>query len=162
MNYYGKKSLTSMLKIILNILLIIGIGLFIYLSINLLSKQENYTLSKYIVFSLFTIGSISLMFIILNLRKILDSLIYENPFIIDNVKRLKKIAIECFIITFCYIINFIINLNYKNFDFVSIDAKGIHTDMEFLIFLFSGCFILVLSNIFEHAVKVKEENDLTI
>lgn len=162
MNYYGKNSLTSMLKIILNILLIIGFGLFIYLSITLLSKQKDYTLSKYIVFSLFTIGSISLMFIILNLRKILDSLIYENPFIIDNVKRLKKIAIECFIITFCYIINFLINLNYKNFEFVSIDPKGIHTDMEFLIFLFSGCFILVLSNIFKHAVKVKEENDLTI
>ncbi len=162
MNYYGKNSLTALLKIVLNILLIIGIGLFVYLSVNLLSNQGNYTLSKYIVFSLFTIGSISLMFIILNLRKILDSLIHENPFIIDNVKRLKKIAFECFIITFCYITNFIINLNYKDFEFVSIDAKGIHTDMEFLIFLFSGCFILVLSNIFEHAVLVKEENDLTI
>ncbi|QXM05357.1 DUF2975 domain-containing protein [Crassaminicella indica] len=164
MRYYGKGSLTSALKILLNILLTIGVGMFIYLSIHVLSSNDlNISLiRKSIIYTLFVIGSISLMMIIFHLRQILDSLIYVNPFIRENVKRLRNIAIECFIITGCYLINFFINPKYVDFNLITIDMKGVHTDMEFFIFFFSGCFILVLSKVFQQAVEVKEENDFTI
>jgi hypothetical protein len=55
-----------------------------------------------------------------------------------------------------------INKQYVNFTLVAIDNKGIHTDLEFLIFFFAACFIFVLSQVFKQAVEFKEENDLTI
>lgn len=164
MKYYGKESLSSFLKIILDVLLIVGIGLFIWISINTLVKDFNsINLSKKIViYSLFLIGSTALMTILYNLRKIMDSVIKVEPFVRQNVKSLTIISISSFIIAFCYLINFCINVKYGSYHFIFIDKAGIHTDMEFLIFFFAGCFILVLAKVFQKAVEVKEENDLTI
>ena len=100
--------------------------------------------------------------IVANLRKILLSLMKANPFIRENVKALKKVSSECFIIAGCYICNMVINSNFKDFNFIYVDDKGIHTDMEFIIFLFAGCFILILAKVFQQAVEYKEENDFTI
>ncbi|TCO76910.1 DUF2975 domain-containing protein [Marinisporobacter balticus] len=164
MKYYGKGSLTSLLRIMLNILLIIGVGMFLYLSKNVLSSNDlNISMiRKMSIYTLFLIGTFSLILIIYHLRKIVDSLIHVNPFIIENAIRLRNIAIACFIITFCYLINFFINPKYVAFNLITIDMKGVHTDMEFFIFFFAGCFILILSKVFEQAVAVKEENDFTI
>lgn len=164
MNYYGKNSLTAFLKIMLNFLLLIGFIMFFYLSKNVLSSNTlNISLMrKSIIYCLFLVGSTSLFLIIFHLRSILDSLLKVNPFIKENVKKLKYIFLECFIITFCYLLNFFVNPKYVEFDLITIDIKGVHTDMEFFIFFFAGCFILVLSKVFEQAVLVKEENDFTI
>ncbi|WP_035294423.1 DUF2975 domain-containing protein [Clostridium sp. KNHs214] len=164
MKYYGKESLSSFLKIIIDALLVVGIGLFIWISINTLVKDSNsIDLSKKIViYSLFLIGAIALMTILYNLRKIMDSVIKVDPFVRQNVKSLTIISISSFIIAFCYLINFFMNIKYGNYHFIFIDKAGIHTDMEFLIFFFAGCFILVLAKVFQKAVEVKEENDLTI
>ncbi|HCW04918.1 MAG TPA: hypothetical protein DGK91_10605 [Clostridium sp.] len=69
---------------------------------------------------------------------------------------------SCFTITACYIINFIINNQFRDFKFILIDEQGILTDIEFLIFFFTGCFILILSQVFKQAIEYKEDNDLTI
>lgn len=164
MKYYGEKSLASVLKFILNFLLVIGICMFIYISKNVISSNDLQIgfLRKMTIYGLFLIGSISLILIVYNLKKIVNSLVEVNPFIRENVKSLKMIATECFIITGCYLINFFINPKYGDFNLITVDMKGIHTDMECFIFLFAGCFIFILSKVFEQAVEVKEENDLTI
>ncbi|WP_138206759.1 DUF2975 domain-containing protein [Haloimpatiens lingqiaonensis] len=164
MKYYEKKFLSSILKIVLDILLVVGIGMFLWISINTTVKDYNsINLSKkIIIYSLFLIGASALMIILYNLRKIMDSVIKMEPFVRQNVKSLTIISISCFTIAFCYLINFFINVKYGNYHFIYIDKAGIHTDMEFLIFFFAGCFILVLANVFQKAVEVKEENDLTI
>ncbi|WP_425447445.1 DUF2975 domain-containing protein [Dethiothermospora halolimnae] len=164
MNYHGKKSLSTVLKISLDVLVLVGVVLFIILSKDTIFSQEFKTTSfkKYFIYSLFIIGSLSLLSIAYNLRKILNSLIGSNPFIWNNVKRLKRISIGCFIIAGEYIINLFVNLDYENFSIIYIDERGIHTDMEFFIFLFAGAFILILSKVFKEAVIAKEENDLTI
>ncbi|PAB59030.1 DUF2975 domain-containing protein [Anaeromicrobium sediminis] len=164
MKYYGKKSLASALKLVLNFLLIIGVCMFVYISKNVMSSNDLQIsiFRKIGIYGLFFIGSISLILIVYNLKKIVDSLVDINPFIRGNVKRLNSIALECFIITGCYLINFVINPKYVEFNLITVDMKGIHTDMEFFIFLFAGCFILILSKVFEQAVEVKEDNDLTI
>ncbi|MCT4595334.1 MAG: DUF2975 domain-containing protein [Anaeromicrobium sp.] len=164
MKYYGERSLASILKLVLNLLLIIGVCMFTYISKNVISSNDlNISIFRKIsIYGLFVIGSISLILIVYNLKKIVDSLVHVNPFIRENVKRLNSIAIECFIITGCYLINFFINPKYVDFNLITVDMKGIHTDMEFFIFLFAGSFILILSKVFEQAVEVKEENDFTI
>jgi hypothetical protein len=112
--------------------------------------------------SLFFIGTASLLFILLSLRKILKAVIKEGPFNMCNVRNLKNIAVSCFVITVCYLVNFLYNNQLSSFALINIDAKGIHTDTEFLIFFFAGFFILILAQIYKQAVEVKEENDFTI
>lgn len=164
MKYYGDKSVVSVMRIILNIMLIIGVCMFVYISWGVI-KSQNTSISyvkKIILFILFATGSTSLIKIIYYLKRILDSLVKVEPFIEENVNSLYSIALQCFIITACYLINFMVNPKYVEFNLVTIDMKGIHTDMEFFIFFFAGMFILILSKVFKQAVDVKKENDLTI
>lgn len=164
MKYYGKGSLSSFLKIVLDVLLLIGTVLFIVISKNTLKIGLFKEAASVLVFvySLFFIGSISLIFIVYNLRKITKTLTTRDPFINENVRCLKNIWKGSFIISVCYFINFFINPSYKNFQIIYIDAKGIHTDLEFFIFFFAGLFIVILEKVFKAAVEYKEENDLTI
>ena len=163
MKYYGKGSLSSFLKIVLDVLLVIGLGLFLFISKKTLlsGSQENTPILGF-VYVLFVIGSMSLIFIVYNLRKMFKTLITRDPFVRENVRNLKNIWIGSFIISTCYFINFFINPNLKDFEIIYIDSKGIHTDLEFFIFFFAGLFILVLEKVFKVAVEYKEENDLTI
>lgn len=164
MKYYGKHSLSGFLKIMLDIMLLSGLVLFIVISKNALfvDRLQINIERKVFIYSLFLIGSTSLILIVYNLRKIINSLIKVNPFIIENVKSLRNISIESFIISVCYLLNYFMNPKYGEFELIYIDSMGVHTDMEFLIFFFAGCFILVLSKVFHQAVEVKEENDFTI
>lgn len=171
MNYYGKKSLSSLLKIILIILLIIGTVAYVSISIlkipdvvNLISADTkiSYKFNTLITYVIFLIGGLASISIVFHLIKIVDSLIKVNPFVKQNVISLKKISIDCFIICGNYIINFFINGLYKNFHIIEIDLKGIHTDCEFMLFFFAACFLLILSHVFDQAVEAKEENDFTI
>lgn len=164
MKYYGKMSLASFLKISLDIMIAIGIVIYFILSKGILMKKGiNMEQSRFIItFILFSIGGISVILILFNLRKVVSSLINVTPFVKDNVLCLKRISLLSFIISICYAINFIINGQYKNFNIAYIDSSGIHTDIEFLIFFFAGCFILILSEVFKQAVEVKEENEFTI
>ena len=92
----------------------------------------------------------------------MNSLVKANPFVWKNVESLKIVATSCFIICACYVLNIFINNQYLNLKLIEIDAKGIHTDIEFIIFFFAGCFTLVLSKVFKQAIEVKEENDFTV
>ncbi|MBZ9688775.1 DUF2975 domain-containing protein [Clostridium estertheticum] len=164
MKYYGKMSLASLLKISLDIMIIIGIAVyFIMLKQTLTEKAVDMSSGRFIITCiLFIIGGISVILILFNLRKIVNSLINVTPFIRDNVLCLKRISLLCFSVSVCYALNFFINGQYKNYNFAYVDSSGIHTDIEFLIFFFAGWFILILSQVFKQAVEVKEENEFTI
>jgi len=164
MKYYGKMSSATLLKISLDIMIITGIVIYFILSIQtLISKVVNMSWGRFIItYILFTIGPISMILILVNLRKIVKSLINVTPFIRDNVICLKRISLLSFTISICYALNFLVNGQYKNFKIAYVDYSGIHTDIEFLIFFFVGWFILILSQVFKQAVEVKEENEFTI
>lgn len=164
MKYYGKNSLASMLKITMDILLILGPVVFIsVLFLSLRNVNSDFAnLRNVFTGLLYITGGTSLLAILYNLRNIVASLVNTTPFVMKNVHRLRNIAISCFLVTVCYIINFFVNQQFKDFKFIYIDSSGIHTDIEFLIFFFTGCFILILSKVFQQAVEVKEENDFTI
>ncbi|MGH4124148.1 MAG: DUF2975 domain-containing protein [Clostridium sp.] len=164
MKYYGKMSLASLLKILLDIMIVIGLVVYIIMSKQTLTeKGVDMSSGRFIsTYILFTIGRISIILILFNLRKIVDSLIKVTPFIRHNVLCLKRISLLCFSIAICFALNFFINGQYKNFNIAYVDANGIHTDIEFLIFFFVGWFILILSEVFKQAIEVKEENEFTI
>lgn len=164
MKYYGKMSLATFLKISLDIMIVIGIVIYFILSKGMLmEKAVDMAWARYIItYALFSIGGISVILILFNLRRVVTSLINVTPFIRDNVLYLKRISLLSFAISICYALNFVINGQYKNFSIAYIDSSGIHTDIEFLIFFFAGWFILILSQVFKQAVEVKEENEFTI
>ncbi|MBU3092421.1 DUF2975 domain-containing protein [Clostridium sp. CM028] len=164
MKYYGKTSLSSLLKLMLDGLIVIGF--IVYLLIlrkALVAEQVNLLNFKNIITCvLFVLGGFALLCIMYYLRCIMNSLVKANPFVWKNVESLKIVAASCFIIAACYVLNFFINNQYLNLKLIEIDAKGIHTDIEFIIFFFAGCFTLVLSKVFKQAIEVKEENDFTV
>jgi len=164
MKYYGEMSLASFLKISLDIMIVIGIVIYVILSKGMLmDKAVDMLWGRYIItYILFSVGGISVILILFKLRKVVCSLINVTPFIRDNVISLKRISLLSFVISICYALNFVINGQYKNFSIAYIDSSGIHTDIEFLIFFFAGWFILILSQVFKQAVEVKEENEFTI
>ncbi|AGX44653.1 DUF2975 domain-containing protein [Clostridium saccharobutylicum] len=95
------------------------------------------------------------------LIKINSTLISKAPFVIENVKRMQKISVYLFIIS-AYVftkdwLKFKAHIFAYNFD-----KTGLNTDAEGLIFVLVGLFVLILAKIFENAIKIKDENDLTI
>lgn len=151
------------LKISLNIMLILGVFVFLWAIFTSFSGLSQFKSIKLVLtFILFLTGGASLLCMLYYLRKIITSLIEKTPFTWGNVKSLKCIAIFCMVISICYGANIFINKQYLSLTIVSIDKYGIHTDLEFLIFFFAACFIFVLSQVFKQAVEFKEENDLTI
>ena len=164
MKYYGKTSLSSLLKLMLDGLIIIGFIVYLLiLKKALVTEQVNLlNLSNIVTCILFVLGGFALLCIMYHLRCIMNSLVKATPFVRKNVESLRNVSISCFIISACYVLNFFINNQYLNFKLIEIDGKGIHTDIEFIIFFFAGCFTLILSKVFKQAIEVKEENDFTI
>lgn len=157
-------SMAKFLIMVLNVLIVVGVVTFLSIVISTLTSGNTGMASgKYIVNCLlFFVGTSSLIYILYCLRKILKSVIKEGPFNMSNVRSLKNIAFSCFVITVAYLINFFYNNQFKSFKLIEIDPTGIHTDTEFLIFFFAGCFVLILAQIYKQAVEVKEENDFTV
>lgn len=164
MALYGKASLATILKTILTILLISGATVYLYIFYRVVSSEyfRVYMAQGYLLLLFYIVGGLALGHIIYRFRRITCTLIESNPFTKDNVVSLKWIAYDCFTVAGCYIINFLVNPAYGHVEIITIDIKGIHTDVEYLIFLFAGCFILILSKVFDQAVAFKEENDLTV
>ena len=164
MKYYGKISLSSLLKLMLDALIIVGFIVYLLILRRALVVQGVNLLNFKTIITciLFVLGGFALLCIMYYLRRIVNSLVKASPFVRENVESLKIIAISCFIISGSYVLNFFINNQYLSFKLIDIDAKGIHTDIEFIIFFFAGCFTLILSKVFKQAIEVKEENDFTI
>jgi hypothetical protein len=157
-------SMARFLIIILNMLMVFGALACITLILSTIVPTDmGASNGSYIVNCiLLIIGTTSLVFILYSLRKILKSVIKEDPFNMSNVRSLKNISVSCFVITVCYLVNFFYNNQFKSFSLIDIGPEGIRTDTEFLIFFFAGCFVWILAQIYKQAVEVKEENDFTV
>ncbi|WP_027634503.1 DUF2975 domain-containing protein [Clostridium hydrogeniformans] len=164
MKYYGKGSLSTLIKLSLDLAMIVGFIVAI-LTLKTTYMEGTEILStpkKILILSLLIIGITCVFLIVLGLRKVLITLESGDPFVHSNVKALSRISYECFIIALCYILNTLFSSDLKEFKFIYVDSKGVHTDMEFIIFIFAGLFILILSKVFKKAVEYKEENEFTI
>lgn len=164
MNYYGKNSLSKVLDILLNLVLIFGIfmTIYVYYQTFYLNEIGLKGISLWISGILMTIGIGSLFVMIYQLKVMVKTLINSNPFVWENVRALNKIYICSFIVAGCYLVNYLFNIKKASFILLYVDKTGIHTEVAPIIFLLAGFFILILSKVFKDAVIYKEENDLTI
>lgn len=98
---------------------------------------------------IFIIAGVFALVILWELRSIFKTVIHENPFIIENVKSLKRMGVCSFVISACMAIRLLVVITPAAMVLVAV-------------FLIAGLFSLVLSQVFDQAVNYKLENDLTI
>lgn len=148
-----QKGLSGMVKHVLDLIFIGGIGILLslpialqwYLGLMYTRTSENY---NFLLVFLFVTGIFALV-VVNEIRKLLKNLNMRNPFIMNNVKSLNRIAISCLIIAACYVIKIIF---YNSF----------LTIIVTMVFIITGLFSIILAEVFRQAIVVKEENDLTI
>ena len=149
----GEKGLSGIVKRILDLIFLGGIGIYIslpmslewYISTIYRDSDENY---YFLLGFLYVTGLVCLV-LVNELRKIFKTLNRKNPFMQDNVKSLKRVGSTCFIIAASYIV--------KIFFY-----NSVLTAIITMVFIIAGLFAVVLAEVFRQAIEVKEENDLTI
>ena len=83
------------------------------------------------------------------LRRIFLTLNKRDPFLMQNVKSLKNMALSAFAISALYVVKIIFFNSFL-------------TIILAMAFIIAGFFGIILAEVFRQAVIVKEENDLTI
>ncbi|MGE5329292.1 MAG: DUF2975 domain-containing protein [Deltaproteobacteria bacterium] len=153
MHVFGEKGLIRIAKYLLDLVFLGGLLIFIglpkilelYIDVLRMTGYENYW---FLLGFLYITGFICLA-MVREMKKIFKNLDKNNPFIIENVKSLNRIAAGSFLLAISYIVKIFC---YNSF-FTIIIA---------MIFIIFGLFMYVLAQVFYQAVMVKEENDLTI
>ena len=154
MNILGENGLSGIVKRVLDLIFFGGIGLFISLPISVkwylkivdgITADSTYLLLLGLL--IFT-GFFALM-IVNEMRKIFQTLNRRDPFMMDNVSSLNRIAFSSFLISFFYILKMIF-------------LNSFFTVIITMVFIIAGFFTVILAEVFRQAVIVKEENDLTI
>ena len=118
MKYYGKKSLSSMLNIILSIILFFGVILTGITYYKTFSDNNMINVDGIILFIILSIGVICTFTIIIELKRVIKTLVLENPFTWKNIKSLRRITFSCFIIAGCYLINFLVNIGKESYSII--------------------------------------------
>lgn len=154
MRIIGEKSLSSFVKILLDLILVGGIGIFLTLPVSLkwyyAITFENISADIYwFLLGLLYVTGVFALLLVYEIRRIFKSLNGHEPFIMDNVKSLNSMGIYSFIISFCYI--------FKIFFF-----NSVATIIIVMIFVIAGFFSIILAEVFRQAVEAKQENDLTV
>ena len=162
MKILGKRSLSSIIKIFLWILLIICLlvvtigGIVVIKEFSYFNKDN--TLRSLIILYLSSIPASILIIQFIGIFKSLEnSKVFEN----QNVKRLKTSYITSIIMGIMYLVNSImlfLSRAEENWEIVYMFLMYVVT----LVFLIFGVGLIVLSEIYKKAIKYKEENDLTI
>lgn len=155
MKYSGKKSLSAFLKIFIILLMavaavvIIGLPIFFKMYLEWLGIFTTNVIGYNYLLAVLYITGVASFFLLNELRKIFNTLENCDPFIINNVKSLKKICYLCFLIGIVYTTKIFVLNSFMTLIIV-------------FIFIICGFFALILSDVFNQAVKYKDDNDLTI
>ena len=97
---------------------------------------------------------------IINLKKIFDSLLKNNPFNLNNIIYFKKIGYSIFLIG---IIDAILNYPKPNHSYLHIMLTPYGSlKPTFFLYLVLSCLAFILGDVFRMAMEIQDENDLTI
>lgn len=91
-------------------------------------------------------------------KRVLDTILKGNPFVMDNAKSLKRAAVCCFVISGAALARLIWGFVY----YQSIAPLLTYNALFVPIFLMGGLLFMVMSALFRQAAQLKAENDLTI
>ncbi|MBE5960187.1 MAG: DUF2975 domain-containing protein [Lachnospiraceae bacterium] len=97
----------------------------------------------------FIVSGILALAIFYELRKMFNTVLKEDPFVMENVQSLKKMGFYSFLIAGVSVVRLLFAITPAVLVII-------------LVFTIAGLFSLVLSQVFKQAVIYKEENDLTI
>ena len=101
------------------------------------------------IIAVLIVSGITSLYILWEIRRIFKTIVNTNPFTIENVSVLRRIALASFVIAVTYIAKCIFWFTLA-------------TAIIIIIFAIAGLFCLVLADVFKQAVLYKEENDLTV
>lgn len=153
MKVLDEKGLSGIVKRFLDLVFFGGIGILLalpfllnwYLDFFIRNTSESYW---FLLPFLYLTGFCALM-ILNELRRIFRTFNRRNPFLMDNVKSLKTMAVSSFAVSIMYMVKIILFNSFL-------------TIILTMVFVIAGLFTLILAEVFRQAVVVKEENDLTI
>jgi len=152
MKVMGDKSLSSLIKLGLQIIFVLGLLIIILLPWCLRGYLElfhrNTGLVKPMLGILYPSGILAL-YIVYKFISMFKTLKKNNPFVAENVKNLKHISFSCFAIAIIYFIAIFI-------------FESVFTAIIFMIFTIAFLGAYILAEVFNQAIEYKEENDLTI
>lgn len=155
MKIEGKFGIGNILKIFLEICMIIGLLILIFL----LKLLDLFNLKfDFFIATIYPCG-LCFLGLIYQFIKLFDSLKNKNPFCKDNIKRLNYSIILSFIISILVFIALMLSIfaysYYSNQLRYAIALVGI-------LFFGLGIALYILSALFKEAINYKELNDLTI
>ncbi len=152
MKVTGNKSISSLIKIFLQVL--IGIGAIVLILLPLLLQKYiqyiNPTLDYYPALLLLYVSGIPAIIIVYEFIKLFGSLKADNPFVENNVKSLKISSLCSVIIAIEYGVGMFLVTN----SIFGIIIVGV--------FIIAWLGLYILSELLQKAIEYKEENDLTI
>ena len=105
------------------------------------------------------IYSLGYFTIVLMLKRVVGTILFtRNPFVEENVIRFKRVGYTFFILAAFEVIRAGMSLSeaFKN------SVPGGQFVGSLFMTLFMGCVMLVLADVFKFAMKIKEDNDLTV
>lgn len=148
-----KKSLIhKVTKIIVDITFILGMitCLLVPYIVNYLGDKWHFRSSYRIELMIFlVISGLIAVYMVFLLRKILKNVVLNNPFTLETVNSLRKIALCSAIIGIIYIVKLFINFS-------------IGTMLIVIVFTILTLLFLTLKDLFKQALFYKEESDYTI
>lgn len=146
-------SLTRFTKLILDIMFFSGILVVITLPLSLKMIGISYYTSvrDHFFFMVVVLGASGILGILIigQLRKMMRTVLGESCFVYENVRSLNRMAMFSFGISIMFLIKLFV-------------LPTMATVVIILVFFIAALFSEVLAQVFERAVKYKEENDLTI
>ncbi|AKA70059.1 DUF2975 domain-containing protein [Clostridium scatologenes] len=109
----------------------------------------------------FIITLICITIITFELREIIKAFMDKEVFVLKNALRLRRVGFSTIIVGVFIFVNNVIKYGTGVFILLNIE-NGITSRIDTVLGIFIGIIILVFSEIFKEAVKIKEENDLMI
>lgn len=151
MKITGKNSLSNVIKIGLQIVFILGLGIMAFLPflLKVYTAYINPFLKYLPTLMLLYASGVPALVIVNRFIHIFDTLKLSTPFIKKNVIDLKTISICSLIIAIEYVIGLII-------------IKSIFAMVVIGVFVIAWLGLYILSELLKQAIEYKEENDLTI
>lgn len=148
----AKWNIPLILKRMLEVLMVLG-PLFM-ISLFFIFRLDSPTVSQlfpgeWITFTFVEVCGVFCWFILLMLQRLLTTVIKKSPFVYENVKFLKYISYLCAMAALVLLIKSFVDFS-------------VMTPIVAILALLSSMFCQTLAMVFDKAIRIKDENDLTI
>lgn len=163
MNKSSFGPLSSHLKVILSVFWYFGLLLSPMLVVTVAVSIFRYRSILNIVFSIYFLVAVGCILMILyESRKILETVISKEPFVLANVNRFRKIGYLTLVLGVFLALYSILQKGTSIFTILDLGGSGIHTNIGIFVPFILGIFSFVIAEIFKVAHDIYEENKLTI